>query len=405
MDVNDKKDQAILSELVSAQTKSMKKDSAFVRPNIWRYVMKNPKIKLAAVAIIVIAVFIGINPFGNSKTNIVWADVAEKFESVPFFHLTIYAGSDKSRPNKRVEIWKSEDGRVRAHEDNEVIFAKFSDGQPEIVGFDRSTREPVQTMGLTFWFLQDLRLGGRFSLKTLIDSMPSDTKELIPVETTETVASRDIVVFEARCSPAGEGLFIWALRESKLPIQMRFHDPRNNEYGDFLFDYSRPKDADFFDPNAFKNPSKEPMNGSTSENAVNVQEIVDVFRRWTVLSGGWFPSSLGIQAIKDIDPNADISSLKTGNLQFETPNATLDRDNPPSQEESDKYLNSVMFVLFGKVQEAMAETTDWHYAGKGVEIGETREAVLWCRPKGSKTYRVIYGDLSVKEVKPENLPK
>ncbi len=30
--------------------------------------------------------------------------------------------------------------------------------------------------------------------------------------------------------------------------------------------------------------------------------------------------------------------------------------------------------------------------------------VCWYRPKGSRTYRVVYGDLSVKEIEPEDLP-
>jgi hypothetical protein len=48
---------------------------------------------------------------------------------------------------------------------------------------------------------------------------------------------------------------------------------------------------------------------------------------------------------------------------------------------------------------------DRHYAGSGVKVGEADKAVFWYLPDGSQTYRVIYGDLSVKDVAPENLPK
>jgi hypothetical protein len=94
-----------------------------------------------------------------------------------------------------------------------------------------------------------------------------------------------------------------------------------------------------------------------------------------------------------------------GAINFETPYATFDRDNPPSQDEINKYFDSVLFVLSGRFQEVLAETTDWHYAGQGVKFGDTDTAVFWCRPKDSETYRVVYGDLSAKDVKPENLPK
>jgi len=47
----------------------------------------------------------------------------------------------------------------------------------------------------------------------------------------------------------------------------------------------------------------------------------------------------------------------------------------------------------------------YHYAGKGVKLGDADKAIFWYQPKGSENYRVIYGDLSVKEVSEENLPK
>lgn len=52
------------------------------------------------------------------------------------------------------------------------------------------------------------------------------------------------------------------------------------------------------------------------------------------------------------------------------------------------------------------ETEDkYHYAGNGVKLGDADKAIFWYRPEGSDTYRVIYGDLSVKDVSEENLPK
>jgi hypothetical protein len=47
---------------------------------------------------------------------------------------------------------------------------------------------------------------------------------------------------------------------------------------------------------------------------------------------------------------------------------------------------------------------EWHYAGKGVRSGDKTKAIFWYRPTGSKTFRVIYGDLSVKDVAAKNLP-
>jgi outer membrane lipoprotein-sorting protein len=50
------------------------------------------------------------------------------------------------------------------------------------------------------------------------------------------------------------------------------------------------------------------------------------------------------------------------------------------------------------------EPQNWHYAGKGVKRGDADTPVFWYKPNGSETYRVVYGDLSVRDVAPEDLP-
>ncbi|MBN2294136.1 MAG: hypothetical protein JXM70_17045 [Pirellulales bacterium] len=43
---------------------------------------------------------------------------------------------------------------------------------------------------------------------------------------------------------------------------------------------------------------------------------------------------------------------------------------------------------------------DAHYAGKGVSFGTADTPIFWYRPKNAKKFRVIYADLSVKELIP-----
>ncbi len=46
---------------------------------------------------------------------------------------------------------------------------------------------------------------------------------------------------------------------------------------------------------------------------------------------------------------------------------------------------------------------DWHYAGAGVSLGQADTPIAWWRPDESSTYRVIYGDLSIRDVEPDDL--
>jgi hypothetical protein len=262
IDTNAKMDEIVLNKVITTHEKTTNTNSATTKPSIRRIIMKSPITKIAAAVVIIIAVSIGVNQFGGSVTSVAWADVTERFESVPFFNLTIYVGDDSSQEAKKIQIWKSEDSRVRAYDGNVTICADLKNRKGKMTASTRNftvkSNDPIvkwitfdPNTSLAKIFLDTLGTEGQFSLDTLIKSFPPNVSEITPVATADTVASKEIIVFKAKSETTPEHLTIWALRESKLPVQMQFRDPRNGEYGDFFFDYSEQKDAKFFDPNAF----------------------------------------------------------------------------------------------------------------------------------------------------------
>ena len=48
---------------------------------------------------------------------------------------------------------------------------------------------------------------------------------------------------------------------------------------------------------------------------------------------------------------------------------------------------------------------DPHYVGGGVKLGTPDRPILWYKPTGAEKYRVIYADLSVKELAPDDVKK
>ena len=46
----------------------------------------------------------------------------------------------------------------------------------------------------------------------------------------------------------------------------------------------------------------------------------------------------------------------------------------------------------------------FRYLGNGVKLGDKDRIVCWYKLQGAATYRVVYGDLSIKDVAPEDLP-
>jgi outer membrane lipoprotein-sorting protein len=49
--------------------------------------------------------------------------------------------------------------------------------------------------------------------------------------------------------------------------------------------------------------------------------------------------------------------------------------------------------------------SNWRYAGNGVKINTPDTPIFWYRPAGSENYRVIYADLTVRELPADQLPK
>jgi hypothetical protein len=50
------------------------------------------------------------------------------------------------------------------------------------------------------------------------------------------------------------------------------------------------------------------------------------------------------------------------------------------------------------------EENSFRYLGKGIKLGDKDHIVCWYKLKGARSYRVVYGDLTVKELPPEALP-
>ena len=82
----------------------------------------------------------------------------------------------------------------------------------------------------------------------------------------------------------------------------------------------------------------------------------------------------------------------------------LDKNKMRNDKEIDKNTkqtiqNGTAFYL------QMKPENDWHYAGKGVKLGTADKAICWWKPDGAEKYRVVYGDLKIRDVSPEELSK
>jgi prepilin-type processing-associated H-X9-DG protein len=57
-----------------------------------------------------------------------------------------------------------------------------------------------------------------------------------------------------------------------------------------------------------------------------------------------------------------------------------------------------------RMVEFAGDQDEWRYVARDAKLGEAGKPVCWWRPKGSKTYRVLFGDLTVRDMTHAALP-
>ncbi|MHC4533987.1 MAG: hypothetical protein ACYS6K_08545 [Planctomycetota bacterium] len=92
-------DKKILAGALEHMDKLKQKNSAVPRPNIWRIIMKSPITKLAAVAVIIIACVIGLSFWRTTSSGIALADVLARVEQVRAFRSKSIATINPGKPD------------------------------------------------------------------------------------------------------------------------------------------------------------------------------------------------------------------------------------------------------------------------------------------------------------------
>lgn len=240
-------DKRILGDALEHLEKLKHKNLAVPRPNIWRTIMKSRITKLTAAAVIVITAIVGINQFSGS--SVAWADVEERFQSVPFFSAVIYIKDDVLDEPRQFELWMGQGGRARIRVGSQVIFGCVGEVTR---AFDLEKRREVKPNLQAVQMLDILGATGEYSLETVIRIISGDRLiDVTPLVNADAVIQEDLVVFDIQSEVSPQWARIYALRKSKLPVGIRIWDPQNAECVDVLITYSKEQPDVFFDAQTF----------------------------------------------------------------------------------------------------------------------------------------------------------
>ncbi len=338
----------------------------------------NTKItKLTAAAVIIITVLIGINHFGGSidGASVAFAEVVQQIREARTVTFTteIKVGEQVMR----IENTRKEPGLKRALMPGGLVL--ISDlAQKKSITINHSekqyTERDLENEQIQDFF-EDMR------------TFPERANEVLPKEEMDGRIVQGFRVIEH-----GINAICWIDVQTGdlIRIEGQFPNAPNTRIvaTDFKFDVEL--DDAIFDltpPDGYTH--REPPKIDRSE--VNCQDLINLLRWWaTSFEGGLFPPTLELVEFKKASEELDKAGKK---LEF---NGTKDE----KMQQAMKNIRGLRFIA------QMRPENDWHYAGKGVELGDAGTAICWYRPKGSQTYRVIYGDLSfVNDVAPEDLPE
>jgi outer membrane lipoprotein-sorting protein len=367
-----------LDDALAAQKKAT--GSAYSRPTIWRTIMKSRVSKIAAAAVITIAILTATHFLGNPIESTTWADVVRPILTARTVVFNVIPAEDESVPNTRVMNMGTQ--RVRT----ELLSPDGKSVQViAIIDYDTSRilqLIPEQNTAVVIE-LKDIPEKPENILeemRNIITELQDDPEVSVEPLGEKEIEGRIAKGFRAT-GPDGE-VTVWADQQTALPIrveqtwrQMQF------VYTDFQFDVEM--DESLFNMEIPEGYS-EPAQGELSIEGSTEQDLVKTLRIWAeVILDDVFP--------RDLSGRVYVEDVKKNRKKF------VKLEDKERIELAMKLQPGFIFVQLLKAE------NDWHYVGENVKLGDAESPVCWYRPTDSETYRVIYGDLSVKDVAPEDL--
>ncbi len=348
------------------------------RKSLGRILMNSRWSKLAVAAAVVAAVLIGLQFVGGS--SVTFAQAIQPILNASTAVLDIIVGAEE--PNTPVihdMVMGSRIRRTLSNAPEAVSVIDLQDGR--ILVMDKSKKEA-----------QYITLKGLPSMSNYLDHLKNIfvTLQESPHFTTEDlgvqqVDGREAVGFRAKHPKID--IVLWADAKTGLPIRIESKEGQLDVVcKNMQFDVPIGEEMFSMEP-----PEGYKLEAQTTELDLFGSTEADFIEGMRVMAetygDGQFPDGVGVD---DFQKQVPAVRKKSEEL------------NLSSEEETALGVKIQKWLMFTRNYQGEGK---WYYRGKGVKLGEADKAIFWYRPKGSTTYRVIYGDLHVEDVARENLPE
>ena len=342
---------------------------------IRRKIMKSPVTRIAAAAAVIIVAALGINSI--MAPSVTWAQVIEPILNARTIVFDLILGSDDSGMVQHEIFVGSRIRRTMSNMPNMTM----------IIDTDNEKLLALDTVGKTAAYADisgDLGERHRSFIKFVRQIITQLQEGQVEQLGEKVIDGQKAIGFTGKGQ--NEAVTIWADPETALPIRIEAQIGQGLSFIMKNFEFNADVDESLMSMDVPDGYTLQ-KTGINLGNAAEA-DFVESLRIWAEIIGdGTFPEAIGTQSAMAQMP---VLIQKVTAMQV-------------SEEKGTQIgMSFAKGMLFHQTLESQGK---WNYAGAGVKLGDANTAIFWYQPKGSATYRVIYGDLSIKDVAAEDLPK
>jgi outer membrane lipoprotein-sorting protein len=370
----------VFGNVMQALDKREEQEPGVTTPDLWRTIMNNKMRKFAIAATILVVVLIGVHYLAGSSGT-VYADIVERLQKARTLLYTVTTSiAVEGMPDMEMEIAFKEPGYVRI----------------TMPGGYVSVADWTQGKGLSI--IPDKKQFIEMDMSNLPDDIARRQFEMIerlrtlPERADEVLGERNVdghVVQGFRVAEEGEIDTVWIDPHTRelILVEREFANMPGISATMTNFQFDVDLDNSLFSLIPPQGYTHIEVQADVSE--VAEQDLIEYLRLWTTWTkDSTFPPTLNPVELTKLSAEMAVAGKFVENNTAEQPNP----------EHVMAMTRGVMFVM------KLSAESHWGYAGENVKFGDALTPIFWYQPEGSQTFRVIYGDLNVKDIAPEDLP-
>ncbi len=350
------------------------------------------------IVVVVVALLIGLNPWARGPGQ-AFAAVVEQFRSARTMTCTVITQGE-GLPTVRAEVAYKEPGHMR---------------QTTIFPFGRNISVFDTTQMRTLVLIPATRQFMEMDYSELLPDLPANRTAISDIEKLRTLPDRANELLGERemdgrkvlgflVTEGGTRVTAWVDAETwdvvRVESEWALAPGMRVVMTDFQFNVDLDDSLFSLTPPEGYTRLEYQMDLST----LNEQDLIRLLRSWAEHDKDrLFPPALDYTSLAKGAVKMGFSAKKTDFSAKEMGFLAKVKEYRAAMKEAEQFgahmTRGMMFLML-----IMKPENDWHYAGEGVQLGEALIPICWWRPDGSDTYRVIYGDLSIEDVAPEDVP-